>query len=59
LKGEEFPNAVFKKLGYESVAVTQKVYNGVAVVSRLPIETINKVLAGDEADRHARFLDDL
>jgi exodeoxyribonuclease III len=57
LKGAEFPDAVFKKLGYESVAVTQKAYNGVAVLARLPIETINKVLAGDEADSHARFLE--
>lgn len=57
LKGAEFPDAVFKKWGYESVAVTQKAYNGVAVMSRLPIETINKVLAGDEADSHARFLE--
>jgi len=57
LKGAEFPDGVFKKLGYESVAVTQKAYNGVAVISRLPIETINKVLAGDEADSHARFLE--
>ena len=57
LKGAEFPDEVFKKLGYESVAVTQKAYNGVAVMSRLPIETINKVLAGDDADSHARFLE--
>ena len=57
LKGTEFPADVFKKLGYESVAVTQKAYNGVAVISRLPIETLNTVLAGDEADSHARFLE--
>ncbi|HEV7512675.1 MAG TPA: exodeoxyribonuclease III [Candidatus Acidoferrum sp.] len=57
LKGTEFPDNVFKNLGYASVAVTQKAYNGVAVLSRLPIETINKVLAGDEADTHARFLE--
>jgi exodeoxyribonuclease III len=57
LKGAEFPNGVFKKLGYESVAVTEKAYNGVAVLARLPIETINNVLAGDEADGRARFLE--
>jgi exonuclease III len=34
LKGAEFPADVFKKLGYESVAVTQKAYNGVAILSR-------------------------
>jgi exodeoxyribonuclease-3 len=57
LKGTEFPAAAFKELGYESAAVTQKAYNGVAVISRLPIETISNALAGDEADSHARFLE--
>jgi exodeoxyribonuclease-3 len=57
LKGTVFPDAEFKKLGYESVAVTQKAYNGVAVISRLPIETINKALAGDEAESRERFLE--
>jgi exodeoxyribonuclease III len=57
LKGTEFPAAVFKELGYESVAVTQKTYNGVAVLSRHPIECVNTTLAGDEADSHARFLE--
>jgi exodeoxyribonuclease III len=28
LKGTEFPSEVFKSLGYESVAVTQKAYTG-------------------------------
>ena len=57
LKGTEFPAEVFKQLGYESVAVTQKAYNGVATLSRLPIETINTTLAGDETDSHARYLE--
>jgi exodeoxyribonuclease-3 len=57
LKGTEFPATAFKEIGYESVAVTQKTYNGVAVLSRLPIETISNTLPGDEADTHARFLD--
>jgi exodeoxyribonuclease III len=57
LKGAEFPAAVFKELGYESAAVTQKAYNGVATLSRFPIETINNALAGDKGDTHARFLD--
>jgi exodeoxyribonuclease-3 len=37
--------------------VTQKTYNGVAVLSRVPIETINTTLAGDDKDSHARFLE--
>ena len=44
LKGTEFPAAAFADLGYESVAVTQKTYNGVAVLSRYPIETISTAL---------------
>jgi hypothetical protein len=39
LKGTEFPSEVFQSLGYESVAVTQKAYNGVAILSRHPIPT--------------------
>jgi exodeoxyribonuclease III len=57
LKGAEFPALVFKALGYESVAVTQKAYNGVAVLSRYPMETIHTTLSGDEADSHARYLE--
>jgi exodeoxyribonuclease-3 len=57
LKGTEFPAAVFEDLGYASAAVTQKAYNGVAILSRHPIETISTRLAGDEADTHARFLE--
>jgi exodeoxyribonuclease-3 len=57
LKGTDFPAASFKDLGYESVAVTQKGYNGVAIVSRIPMETVNTTLAGDEADSHARYLE--
>jgi exodeoxyribonuclease III len=57
LKGTEFPADVFKKLGYESVAVTQKTYNGVAILSRRPIKTISTTLAGDAADSHSRFIE--
>src|SRR5258707_240384 len=57
LKGTEFPASVFKELGYESAVVTQKTYNGVAVLSRHPFEVISTTLVGDEADSHARFLE--
>jgi exodeoxyribonuclease-3 len=57
LKGTEFPASVFEDMGYRSVAVTQKMYNGVAILSRHPIETISTSLSGDEADSHARFLE--
>ena len=57
LKGTEFPSETFQSLGYESVAVTQKAYNGVAILSRHPMETIAKALVGDDSDSHARFLE--
>src|SRR5579862_5418756 len=57
IEGEEFPFEAFKALGYESVAVTQKAYNGVATLSRHPMETIAKALIGDDSDSHARFLE--
>src|ERR1700733_4372822 len=57
LKGTEFPADVFKALGYESATVTQKTYNGVAVLSRHPLQAVSTTLMGDEADSHARFLE--
>jgi len=57
LKGTEFPSETFRGLGYESIAVTQKAYNGVAVLSRLPVKAVSKSLAGVEGDTHARFLE--
>jgi exodeoxyribonuclease-3 len=57
LKGTEFPADAFAKLGYEAATVTQKAYNGVAVLTRLPMRTISSTLAGDEQDSHARYLE--
>lgn len=57
LKGEVFPADTFEDLGYRCVAVTQKSYNGVAVLSRTPIEVTGTALPGDDADSHARFLE--
>lgn len=57
LKGLEFPAETFEALGYKSAAVTQKTYNGVAVLSRLPLTCVNTTLAGDDQDSHARFLE--
>jgi exodeoxyribonuclease-3 len=57
LKGTEFPTATFENLGYVSTAVTQKAYNGVAILSRHPMETLSRGLAGDDTDAHARYLE--
>lgn len=57
LKGEVFPHDEFRALGYESAAVTQKTYNGVAIVARLPVKVISTTLPGDDKDSHARYLE--
>jgi exodeoxyribonuclease-3 len=57
LKAAEFPADVFQDLGYTSAAVTQKSYNGVAILSRQPISVVSTALIGDEVDSHARFLE--
>lgn len=57
LKAAEFPSELFKDLGYASAAVTQKTYNGVAILSRHPMDIVSATLIGDETDSHARFLE--
>jgi exodeoxyribonuclease-3 len=59
LKAAEFPAALFQELGYASAAVTQKSYNGVAILSHHPIDVVSTTLIGDETDSHARFLEAL
>lgn len=57
LKTLEFPALEFEALGYHSVSVGQKSYNGVAILSKLPIETVSLKLHGDEEDTHARYIE--
>lgn len=57
LKATEFPSVLFEALGYKAVAVTQKSYNGVAILARQPMDVISTTLLGDETDSHARFLE--
>jgi exodeoxyribonuclease III len=42
----DFPSAEFAALGYRAVCNGQKAYNGVATVSRLPTERVEKDLPG-------------
>ena len=57
LKTLDFPALPFEEIGYTSVAVPQKTYNGVAILSRHPIEMVATALSGDEEDTQARFLE--
>lgn len=57
LKGLDFPAEEFDALGYKSEAVTQKAYNGVAILSKNPVKVISDHLPGDESDEQARYLE--
>jgi len=54
---ETFPRAAFEDLGYNCAVHGQKTYNGVAVLSKRPIEDITPRLPGGEGDDHARYLE--
>jgi exodeoxyribonuclease-3 len=53
-----FPALTFQGLGYQSEAVGQKAYNGVAVLSRLPFAVTHRSLPGLPADdAQSRYLE--
>ena len=54
---EKFPAEAFESLGYNVAVHGQKTYNGVALVSKTPLEDVRKGLPGDDADDHARYLE--
>jgi len=57
LKGLEFPAPDFQAQGYESHAVGQKAYNGVAILTKHPFEVKAEKLPGDDTDEQARYLE--
>ncbi len=54
---EKFPAEGFERLGYNVAVHGQKTYNGVALLSKYPLEDVRRGLPGDEADDHARFIE--
>jgi len=54
---EKFPSEAFERLGYNVAVHGQKTYNGVALLSRTPLEDVRRGLPGDEADEQARYLE--
>lgn len=57
LKGMDFPEDDFTAAGFQSVAVPQKAYNGVAVFAKSPIEVIHDKLPGNDHDEQSRYLE--
>ncbi len=56
IKTPEFPAFEFESMGYRCLFVGQKSYNGVAILSRLPIAAAERELPDGEGDDHARFI---
>ena len=52
-----FPREAFEELGYNIAIHGQKTFNGVAILSKLPFDEVNKGLPGDPNDDHARFIE--
>ena len=54
---ERFPSEAFESLGYNVEVHGQKSYNGVALLSKTPLEDVRRGLPGDEADDQARYIE--
>ncbi len=54
---EKFPADAFERLGYNVAVHGQKTYNGVAMLSKVPMEDIRRGLPGDESDEQARYIE--
>jgi exodeoxyribonuclease-3 len=54
---EKFPTEAFERLGYNVAVHGQKTYNGVALISKTPLEDVRRGLPGDDADEQARYIE--
>ncbi len=54
---EGFPRAEIEALGYNVETHGQKSFNGVALLSKLPFDEVNRGLPGDDGDEQARFIE--
>ena len=54
---EKFPRTEIEDLGYNIVTHGQKSYNGVAILSKHPIEDVMIGLPGDDSDEQARYIE--
>ncbi len=54
---EKFPREAFESLGYNVEVHGQKSYNGVAILSKFPLEDVRRGLPEADGDDHARYLE--
>jgi exodeoxyribonuclease-3 len=53
---EKFPRQAFAELGYEAETFGQPTYNGVAILSREPCESVQRGFPGDGPDAQSRLI---
>lgn len=56
---EAFPASIFEDAGYNVEVHGQKGFNGVALLSKYPLEEIRRGLPGDDSDSQARYIEAL
>jgi exodeoxyribonuclease III len=54
---EAFPRGLFQDLGYQVETHGQKGFNGVAILSKLPLADVRRGLPGDPADDQSRWIE--
>ena len=54
---EQFPRLEIEEKGYNVEVHGQKSYNGVAILSKQPIEDLERGLPGDPSDEQARYIE--
>ncbi len=54
---DNFPRLEIEALGYHCAVLGQKSYNGVAILSKQPLEDVMMGLPGDPADEQARYVE--
>ena len=54
---EGFPREPIEELGYNVETHGQKGFNGVAILSKLPLEDVTRGLPGDDGDDQARWIE--
>ncbi|MCC0064751.1 MAG: exodeoxyribonuclease III [Defluviimonas sp.] len=52
-----FPGEMFEDRGYAVATHGQKGFNGVAILSKLPLEDVTRGLPGDDTDEQARWIE--
>ena len=54
---EAFPRELFEERGYNVETHGMKSFNGVAILSKLPLEDVTRGLPGDASDEQARYIE--